>query len=98
MFVNLSLSEGIPVTFMEVMSFGIPVLATNVGGVNEIINENNGVLIDKGLEAERISKIISEFWSKNEFEIQQYRVNAFNQWENKYNADHNYISFTKHII
>jgi len=98
LFVNLSLSEGIPVTFMEVMSFGIPVLATNVGGVNEIINENNGVLIDKGLKAERISKIISEFWSKNEFEIQQYRVNAFNQWENKYNADHNYKNFTKHII
>jgi len=98
LFVNLSLSEGIPVTFMEVMSFGIPVLATNVGGVNEIINQTNGVLIDKGLEAERIAKIISEFWSKNEFEIQQYRVNAFNQWGNKYNADHNYLNFTKHII
>ena len=35
--INLSLSEGLPVTFMEAFSFAVPVLAINVGGIKEII-------------------------------------------------------------
>jgi len=31
-FINTSSSEGLPVSIMEAMSFGIPVIATNVGG------------------------------------------------------------------
>lgn len=31
-FVNLSESEGIPVSIIETISFGVPVVATDVGG------------------------------------------------------------------
>ncbi|MDA7859339.1 glycosyltransferase [Mariniblastus sp.] len=41
-FVNLSDSEGIPVSIMEAQACGIPVIATDVGGVAEIINNDNG--------------------------------------------------------
>lgn len=37
LFVNVSESEGIPVAIMEALSFGIPVLATDVGGVAEAV-------------------------------------------------------------
>ena len=47
-FVNVSESEGIPVSIMEASSFGIPVIATNVGGVGEIVeNGYNGLLLNK---------------------------------------------------
>lgn len=46
-FIILSVSEGIPVSIMEAISSGIPVVATNVGGVNEIVNEKTGVLLEK---------------------------------------------------
>lgn len=36
-FVNVSASEGVPVSIMEAMSFGIPVVATAVGGTPEIV-------------------------------------------------------------
>ncbi|MEO8219363.1 MAG: glycosyltransferase [Specibacter sp.] len=37
-FVNVSSSEGIPVSIMEAISCDIPVVATNVGGTNEIVS------------------------------------------------------------
>lgn len=40
-----SRSEGLPNTVLEAMSFGIPVLATCVGGVPEIIGDDNGVMV-----------------------------------------------------
>ena len=37
-FVNVSASEGVPVSIMEAQSYGIPVIATAVGGTGEIVN------------------------------------------------------------
>lgn len=51
LFINVSDSEGIPVSMMEALSFGIPVIATNVGGTSEIITDGvNGFLIEKTLK------------------------------------------------
>jgi len=42
LFVTVSKWDGIPVSIMEAMSFGIPTVATNVGGVSEIVlNDEN---------------------------------------------------------
>ncbi|MGM0600332.1 MAG: glycosyltransferase [Candidatus Rifleibacteriota bacterium] len=42
-----SLGEGIPLSLLEAMSFAIPCVATNVGGIPEIITHNkNGILIE----------------------------------------------------
>ena len=41
-----SLSEGLPNAVLEAMSFAVPVLATRVGGIPEIIGNGNGVLVD----------------------------------------------------
>ncbi|MFR4320263.1 MAG: glycosyltransferase [Blautia massiliensis (ex Durand et al. 2017)] len=43
---NVSSSEGIPVSIMEATSFGIPGIATDAGGTKEIIRDKeNGVLL-----------------------------------------------------
>ncbi len=45
-FLNLSSSEGLPVSMMEVASLGIPIVATDVGGVAEIVEDGvNGRLL-----------------------------------------------------
>jgi len=41
-FVNASSSEGVPVSIMEAMSFDIPVVATDVGGVSEVVGAERG--------------------------------------------------------
>jgi glycosyltransferase involved in cell wall biosynthesis len=49
-------TEGVPVTIMEGMASGIPIIATDVGGVKDIVKNNiNGILIE-----EKNSKQIAE--------------------------------------
>lgn len=47
LFVNLSESEGVPVSIMEALAFGVPVIATSVGGTPEIVDDTCGFLLDK---------------------------------------------------
>jgi glycosyltransferase involved in cell wall biosynthesis len=45
-FVLVTHSEGMPVSIIEAMSFGLPVIASNVGGIPELIEDGiNGILI-----------------------------------------------------
>lgn len=44
-FVFLSDWEGFPITILEAMSVGLPIIASDVGGVREAVDEYNGILI-----------------------------------------------------
>ena len=46
LFISLSASEGLPVSIMEAISFGVPVLAVGVDGVPEIVTASTGRLVD----------------------------------------------------
>lgn len=48
-FILISKSEGLPISIIEAMRSGLPIIASDVGGVNELIrNQKEGYLIDKG--------------------------------------------------
>jgi glycosyltransferase involved in cell wall biosynthesis len=48
-FVLPSYAEGLPISILEAMSYGKAVIATDVGGVSEVVRENeNGILIEPG--------------------------------------------------
>jgi glycosyltransferase involved in cell wall biosynthesis len=38
--------EGTPNVLLEAMAYGVPVVATRVGGVSEIVNDNCGIVVD----------------------------------------------------
>ncbi|WP_034629661.1 glycosyltransferase family 4 protein [Desulfotruncus alcoholivorax] len=57
-FVLPSITEGLPLTILEAMSFGLPVIASAVGGIPElIINNETGLLIPPGNDDELALKI-----------------------------------------
>ncbi len=41
--------EGVPLVILEAMSYGLPIIATNVGGIPDILERwNNGILLEPG--------------------------------------------------
>lgn len=92
LFINVSSSEGLPVSIMEAISFGIPVIATDVGGTSEIvINDLNGILIKKDFRSNELAKKIVLFEKyKSDERYLEYRVQCRKYWENNFMALHNY--------
>ncbi len=93
LFINVSESEGIPVAIMEAISFGIPVIATDVGGTSEIINSNNGFLLPADPGPELIAKSIHDFYDLDESQKLAMRTAAKLHWNTNFNADKNYNEF-----
>lgn len=59
-FVLPSFAEGVPVTLMEAMASGVPVVATRVGGVAELVDDGtNGYLVEAGEAAPLADAVLS---------------------------------------
>ena len=97
LFINLSSSEGIPMSIMEAMSCSIPVIATNVGGTSEIVNNENGYLIEYNEDDLKIVEIINGFFYLHLEEKNNKRKQAYKTWLEKYNSEINYSAFIKEI-
>lgn len=89
-FVNTSETEGIPVSIMEAQSYGIPVIATNVGGTSELVfSGKNGVLLNKVFSNEELLYAFEEVIRNKE----NYRREAVRTWENISDARRLYRGF-----
>jgi colanic acid/amylovoran biosynthesis glycosyltransferase len=98
-FINLSLSEGIPVSIMEAMSFGIPIIATAVGGTPEIVKDGfNGFLLSPNPTIEEVDHTITKFCNLSDKDKFTMRQNSFNLWNTDYNAEKNYTEFAEKIL
>lgn len=89
--VNVSSNEGIPVSLMEASSVGIPMVATDVGGNREIVNESNGILIPADADIPTIASALVRFHDRAS--ASAYRARARSEWQKKFNAAHNYSRF-----
>ena len=90
LFVNVSTTEGIPVSIMEALSFGVPVIATKVGGVPEIIEDGeNGFLLAAEISAADVARKISDYNSMSSEAKVTMANNARRIWNEKFNADKN---------
>lgn len=88
-FVNLSSVEGIPVSIMEAISFDIPVVATDVGGTSEIVNDETGILVSPNPSAEEVANAI--------LSINKKQISPRKFWEKYYMADKNYTAFVQSL-
>jgi len=93
-FVHASESEGLPVSFMEAQSYGVPIVSTKVGGVPEIVNESNGILIDAKADANEMAAVIEKIIFNNGLR-KLLSENAKKNWGKNFNAEKNYMEFSE---
>lgn len=96
-FLSLSSTEGLPVSMMEALSYGIPVMATNVGGVPEIVDSACGVLLKANPAALEAAEALERFFEMPPQEKFQMRVNAKEKWKSYFNAEKNFTEFAELI-
>lgn len=94
LFISLSAAEGIPVSIMEAISFGIPVLSTDVGGCREIVNERTGILIPLSETVTEIAWRLENF-ADSEMNSEEFRKGVRNFWEDHFDASKNYEGLLK---
>ena len=93
LFVNVSSSEGLPVSIMEATSFGIPCLATDVGGTKEIIKDGiTGRLIKSNITSRQLA---NELKIALNTEYDRAAVREF--WQHNFFAEKNYSEFVECI-
>ncbi len=96
LFVNVSASEGIPVSIMEAISMGLPVLATDVGGTREIvIDGKNGTLLPADCSGKDVAHAVERIYNLSDTEYTALSQRAMKLWEDEYNAKSNYESFAE---
>jgi glycosyltransferase involved in cell wall biosynthesis len=93
-FLSLSLSEGLPISMMEAISFGIPVAATDVGGVSEIVTNDTGILFDVNDSMEQIAIKLKQALLKNNFD----RIKIKNFYKEKFDLERNLRNFIEKAL
>lgn len=77
LFVNVSASEGVPMSIMESLSVAIPVMATRVGGIGELVDDEVGKILPPDLSGQELASAISAYYYLPEVEKQKRRQSAY---------------------
>jgi glycosyltransferase involved in cell wall biosynthesis len=98
-FVNYSTSEGgCPISIMEALNNGIPIIAPNVGGISEIVSDQNGILFDSKTNPIELAHRMQSFIEKSDAEINKYRTRSAAIFLDLCNAKKNYREFIEFIL
>jgi len=90
---SVSESEGLPVSMMEALSFGIPVLAVPVGGVPEIVVDGvSGFLFPGQYDLEEYRRMLVQALN---FRFDSEKIIDF--FDSNFNANINYTKFVNEI-
>jgi glycosyltransferase involved in cell wall biosynthesis len=93
--------EGLPVTIIEALSYGLPVISTDVGGINELIIDNENGLLVKSLEMIDYYHKTLELIQWNDLKIADTRSKNQKRFRDYFSIEKtaaNYLkTYTKHL-
>lgn len=94
---NVSRSEGVPVSMMEAQSFGVPVVATAVGGVPEIVTDGTGILLSPDPTPDEVAAALLRLTASSP-DVTRMRAASREQWEQRYRATVNFPAFVNDVL
>ncbi|MGF9845246.1 glycosyltransferase [Priestia megaterium] len=98
-FVNVSVSEGVPVSIMEAMAFGKLIIATNVGGTKEVLRSGkNGFLMPVELSPKQLAQKFQIVYEMNEHKYKEMCQESRKIWEELCDAKTNYNIFNRELL
>lgn len=99
LFINTSSMEGIPVSIMEAMSFGIPAVGCNICGIPEIVTDESGFLIPVDFDPAEVAQKITEYYHLPEDKKHMLHAQTRSFWNANFNAEKNYpLAIEKYLI
>lgn len=97
--INPSESEGLPAVIMEAASFGIPIIATDVGGTTEIVVDGvNGFVIPENFTDEALADAIDRMKELPSETYTEFRRNAREIWQKNFDASVNNARFAEELF
>ncbi|MFM2285864.1 MAG: hypothetical protein RLZZ543_1361 [Bacteroidota bacterium] len=94
-----SRSEGIPVSMMEALGHGIPILSVNVGGIAEIVMDGeNGELMKADASATEIAAVLEKWAGLTENEYALLSNKAYASYLQYFSAPKNYNLFFSEVL
>jgi colanic acid/amylovoran biosynthesis glycosyltransferase len=91
-FLLLSESEGLPVSIQEAASAGVPIIATDVGGVRELVGGDNGVLLSASARQTQAVEALEQVLLKDSLtERQAKRSASHRRWSESFDAELNRV-------
>tara|TARA_Y100000996_G_scaffold396496_1_gene362645 strand:+ start:12628 stop:13845 length:1218 start_codon:yes stop_codon:yes gene_type:complete len=88
-FINVSEYEGVPLSIMEAMSYGIPIIATDAGATRELVDDKNGLLLRNNFSTE---ELIGSIYKCSDLNWDKRRIGSINKWSKLCDASLNYSS------
>lgn len=89
-----SRSEGLPVSMMEAMGHGIPVISVDVGGISEIVRDGeNGRLLPSDIGATALAQVFREFHALDAAKRISMARMAYATYNAYFSAPKNYRNF-----
>jgi colanic acid/amylovoran biosynthesis glycosyltransferase len=96
--VSASEWEGLPVSMMEAMARGVPVVATDVGGCSEIVRDGvNGRIVGRHPRPAELGAAIRDYLDLPADVRQRFRTAAREIWEQRFDSDKNYVDFASEL-
>lgn len=83
LFVNVSSSEGVPISIMEALSCSIPVFATDVGGTSDVVDDSVGKLLPADFAPGELAKYFVAYYKNTEATKDEYRNRALLRYNEK---------------
>lgn len=92
-FINLSKSEGVPVSLMESQCVGLPAVATRVGGSEEAAPPELNYFVPANFESPQVTEALRRAMSDSD----ELAAKRRSWWRDNFDADNNYQQFADEL-